>query len=331
MPNPSFPLSLDRKIIEAQLGKTFESIDLPFLGDKIEGKVRDCYVCGDRRVLITSDRLSAFDVVLTTIPFKGQVLNDMADYWFKQTQNIVENHIIERPHPNVFIAKQVDVLPVEVVVRGYLAGSAWRDYEAGRLVSGIKFPAGMQKSERFSTPIITPSTKADFGEHDEPISSEEVVQTGLVAPDIWEQVRKCALELFACGTQLASQRGLILVDTKYEFGLLHERGSSRPKIILADEIHTSDSSRYWIAETYLDAYEAGQDPVMLDKEFVRRELLSKGYAGEGDPPFINDAFRVDTAERYIEACERITGVPFKPIPGDPSDAIREQLKLSFCN
>lgn len=314
---------IDRKIIEQQLPFTLNDIELP-LGEKYRGKVRDCYVKGDTRILVTSDRLSAFDRVLTTIPFKGQVLNQMASYWFRETKHLVPNHIIAEPHPNVFIGRQAKILPIEVIVRGYLTGSAWRDYQAGKDISGIVLPKGLKKSHRFETPLITPSTKAEQGFHDEPISSEEIVRKGIVEKKLWEEACEAALSLFAFGSKRANENGLILVDTKYEFGTVETNG--KQQLIVADEIHTSDSSRYWVRESYPPAYEAGEDPVMLDKEFVRRWLMEQGYMGEGTPPVFTDAFRVDTATRYIEAFERITGTAFTPTAGSPTEAIRAALR-----
>jgi len=295
--------------IIGQIPNTLQNTELSGLGDKIPGKVRDSYVVGDKRVLVTSDRLSAFDVVLTTIPFKGQVLNDMAAYWFDKTKHIIENHIVDRPHPNIFIGKQAEILPVEVIVRGYLTGSAWRDYQAGKDISGIKLPEGLNKSHKFETPILTPSTKAEAGEHDEPISAEEIVKQGLVEKKIWDEAASKALELFAFGTKLAAERGLILVDTKYEFGLLDD-GSGNKRLILADEVHTSDSSRYWINDSYQEAYDKGEEPKKLDKEFVRSWLMEQGYMGEGTPPEFPDDFRAQVAQKYIEAYETITGETF---------------------
>ncbi|MFN8391991.1 MAG: phosphoribosylaminoimidazolesuccinocarboxamide synthase [Bdellovibrionota bacterium] len=315
---------LERNVIEQQLKTTLNELDLPQLGEKYRGKVRDCYVVGSQRILITSDRLSAFDRVLTTIPFKGQVLNQMASYWFRETRHLVPNHIIAEPHPNVFVGREAKILPVEVIVRGYLTGSAWRDYQAGKAISGITLPKGLKKSARFETPLITPSTKAEHGVHDEPISSEEIVRTGLVEKKLWEETCDAALRLFAFGTKRAAENGLILVDTKYEFGVA-PGANGKPELIVADEIHTSDSSRYWVLSSYDDAYASGQDPVMLDKEFVRGWLMKQGYMGDGTPPAFPDAFRVDTAIKYIEAFERITGKQFEGLPGNPQEAIKRAL------
>lgn len=283
---------------------------------KYRGKVRDSFMCGDKRLLVTTDRLSAFDRVLTTLPFKGMILNQMASFWFNQTKNIVPNHIISEPHPMALLAKEVKILPVEVVVRGYLAGSGWRDYEAGKTVSGFDLPRGLRKSHRFDTPIITPSTKAEIGTHDMPISHTEIVSSGIVDKRIWDQVCDYALKLFDFGTKLAAKQGLILVDTKYEFGL-----DSTGEIVLADEIHTSDSSRYWFAETYNEAYEAGENPNSLDKEFLRKWLIDRGYMGDGEPPHIPDDLRVELALRYYEAFRLITGTDLKLEVGSEADKI----------
>ena len=281
-------------------------IEAPALGNKIAGKVRDSYVLGNKRILVTSDRLSAFDKILTTIPFKGQVLNAMALYWFEATKHIIDNHLIDAPHPNILVGTEVEIIPIEIVVRGYLAGSAWRDYQQQRPVSGVVLPEGLKKSQKFAEPILTPSTKAQQGEHDEPISEEEILSRGLVSQALWSEISEKAQKLFAFGSQEAAKRGLILVDTKYEMGLRTEADGSKT-LVLADEIHTADSSRYWLAESYQQRFEAEQDPEMLDKEFVRRWLISEGYMGDGTPPKFTDEFRVETARRYIEVCEMITG------------------------
>lgn len=312
---------MDRQTLKAQLPHTLAEIDIPLLGKKIPGKVRDSYVVGKQRVLITSDRLSAFDVILTTLPFKGRVLNDMAAFWFDKTKHLVPNHILARPHPNVFVGRQVEIIPIELVVRGYLAGSAWRDYAAGNAISGIELPKGMRKSQRFEAPLITPATKAEKGSHDEPISVEEVVRSGVVEPRHWEQACEYALQLFRFGTEEAKKRGLILVDTKYEFGILREAGAPA-KVVLADEIHTSDSSRYWIAQSYEERMARGEDPEMLDKEFFRRWLIERGYMGDGTPPELSEDIRLDLAERYVDACERITGQTLSAKPGPIAEEIQ---------
>ena len=311
---------LHRSLIESELKNAIGEISLDGLGSKISGKVRDSYVVGEKRVLITSDRLSAFDVILTTIPFKGQVLNGIASYWFDETKDLVANHLLARPHPNVFIAEQVEIIPVEVVVRGYLAGSAWRDYQSTGVVSGIPLPTGMKEFQRFPEPLITPSTKAPSGTHDEPISHDEIIKRGIVSKTVWDDVCKKALALFNFGTKRARERGLIFVDTKYEFGVRIVNGSS--EVVVADEIHTPDSSRYWLAESYDKHLATGSEPLMLDKEFFRRWLLEQGYSGNGTPPVIPDSKRVEIAERYIDLYEKITGREFKPETTDV-ERIRE--------
>src|SRR5690606_16686385 len=226
-------------ILKAQLPQTLDRTDLRLPGRR-EGKVRDVYDLGDHLLIVATDRLSAFDVVLTTIPFKGQILNQIAAHWFDVTRDVAANHVVSQPDPCALLARKCEALPVEVVVRGYITGSLWRDYQAGKAgVYGIDFPAGLRRDQAFDTPIITPSTKAEVGAHDEPISSEDVVRRGLVDAEIWEECRRIALALFERGQKLAAERGLILVDTKYEFGLADD------ELLVIDEIHTPDSSRFW--------------------------------------------------------------------------------------
>ncbi len=306
--------------IREQIGNTLEETDLP-LGRKAGGKVRDRYDVGDKLFLVTTDRISAFDRVLTTIPFKGQVLNQTSAYWFAQTRDIVPNHVIDVPDPNVLVARKLRILPVEVVIRGYLTGSAWRDYRSGNTVSGVTLPGGMKKDERFETPLFTPSTKAEEG-HDEPISEQAIVETGLLEAATLHEVKETALQLFSRGTELAARNGLILVDTKYEFGL-DEDG----KVILADEIHTPDSSRYWYADTYETRLAEGRDQRMLDKEYLRQWLIrEKDWMGEGDIPRIPDEVRVEVARRYIRAYEEITGQDFDARPGPVSERMERNLR-----
>ncbi len=313
-----------RDVVKNQIPHTIQNIQFDGLGTRYQGKVRDSFIGGDKRILIATDRLSAFDKVLTTIPFKGQILNATASYWFRETANIVPNHLIAEPHPNIFIGREVEIVPIEVVIRGYLTGSAWRDYKAGKTVSGIKLPAGMKVSQRFDKPLITPSTKESGGKHDEPISSEDVVKSGVVEKKVWDEICEKAMALFAFGTKRSLERGLLLVDTKYEFGLL-KKGSSK-EVVLADEVHTQDSSRYWMADSYQQRFDAGEDPEMLDKEFVRRWLIEQGYMGDGTPPAFTEDFRVDTAMKYIQACEKITGQEFKPLTGPQTDEIVKVLR-----
>ena len=273
-----------------------------------KGKVRDMYLLPDRRVLITTDRQSAFDHVLGAIPLKGQVLNRIAQYWFEQTADIAPNHIIEVPDGNVTIARELEILPVEIVVRRYLTGSSdtaiWTHYDRGvRQYCGHTLPKGMVKNQRFETAIITPTTKNDV--HDELISRDEILAQGLVAASVWEHIENIALRLFARGEVLAAQQGLILVDTKYEMGLDPEGN-----VTLADEVHTPDSSRFWIAESYAERHSQSEEPENLDKEFLRLWLREKGIS-DSYIPQLDDDIRTQVAERYINLYERITGQAFE--------------------
>jgi phosphoribosylaminoimidazole-succinocarboxamide synthase len=281
--------------------------DLEGFGPKHQGKVRDMYRAGDKRILITTDRISAFDRVLGLIPFKGQVLNELSAWWFEQTRHIVPNHLIEVPDPNVMIGREAVPLPVEVVVRGYLTGvtntALWTLYSQGeRNPYGIVLPDGLQKNDPLPIPIITPTTKATGGAHDELLTRGQIIQRGLVNPPLWEQVEAKALALFGYGQWVAQQAGLILVDTKYEFGLIDG------KLALIDEIHTPDSSRYWTKASY----GSGRQPEHFDKEYMRFWFNRQGYRGDGEPPIMPDDFVVEMAQRYIAAYEKLTGRDFVP-------------------
>src|SRR3989338_9128078 len=296
------------------------------IGKKYEGKVRDNYTLGDKRIIITTDRISAFDRVLCTLPFKGQVLNQTSAFWFDKTKNIVNNHVIEVPDPNVTVGRECELIPVEMVVRGYLTGvtttSAWYNYERGiRDFCGNKLPEGMAKNQKFAKPIITPSTKAEKGGHDESVSGEEIIKRGLVDEDIYKQMEKAALSLFDFGNKLVAKNNLILVDTKYEFGI-DEDG----KLTLIDEVHTPDSSRYWIKNTYEGLFSKGEEPQKLDKEYVRQWLAAKGFIGEGKIPEIPDDVKIEAAKRYITAYEMITGKEFKAEVGNVIERIKRNLK-----
>jgi phosphoribosylaminoimidazole-succinocarboxamide synthase len=271
------------------------------------GKVRDVYSFADKLVMVASDRISAFDVVLPrAIPFKGQVLNQIAAHFLGATRDIVPNWLLEVPDPNASIGRRCETYPVEMVVRGYLSGHAWREYKAGRRqVCGVALPEGLRESDRLPTPIITPTTKAHEG-HDEDISREEIIAKGLVSEEEYVQLEKYALALFQRGTEMAAEQGLILVDTKYEFG------RSEGVIYLIDEIHTPDSSRYFYLDTYEVNQEAGIAQRQLSKEFVREWLIANGFQGkEGQSVPEMDDDRVSLiSERYIELFEKVTGTPF---------------------
>lgn len=295
----------------------FEKNDVPSSVDFIKGKVRDIFDKGDSLVISTSDRISAFDRVLSTIPYKGEVLNRLSLFWFENTAGIIPNHILEKITARTIAVKKCEVLPVEVIVRGYLTGSAWRDYQDGSAVSGIKLPAGMKMNQKFDTPLLTPSTKAEQGEHDMPISSEEIVAAGLVEEGLWKQVEAAALALFDYGSKTLADRGLILVDTKYEFGLLDG------KLVIVDEVHTPDSSRFWYADTYQQLFEANDKQRKIDKEYLRQWLMEeKKFMGQGENPEIPDEVRMEVSRRYIQAFEQITGVDFVPESLAPAAEIK---------
>ncbi len=282
-------------------------VDLVGFGEKIAGKVRDIYANGEQRILITTDRVSAFDRVLGAIPFKGQVLNQLSAWWFEQTQDIIPNHVIAVPDPNVTIGREAEPLPVEVVVRGFITGvtstSLWTLYKNGdRQPYGIQLPAGLKKNDPLPHPIITPTTKATGGAHDERLTRDEIINGGLVSESLWCEVETAAIALFQRGQAVAQKAGLVLVDTKYEFGLIDR------KLTVIDEIHTPDSSRYWVA----GVFGADGEPESFDKEFLRRWFIQQGYKGEGTPPVMPSDFVAQVALRYIAAYEKLTGASFVP-------------------
>jgi phosphoribosylaminoimidazole-succinocarboxamide synthase len=292
--------------LDALLDSCLEHLQLPRGTPLSSGKVRDVVDAGADLLICTTDRISAFDRVLTTIPCKGEVLNTISLFWFRSTSDIIPNHVREEISARTIRAVKCRVVPVEVVVRGYLTGSAWRDYQQGMAVSGIRLPAGMKLNQRFDRPILTPSTKEEKGTHDRPVSRQEIIDSGLVEKGLWERIEEAALALFRRGTEIAARNGLILVDTKYEFGL-HDG-----VLTLADEVHTPDSSRYWYADTWQKLFAQGAGQRELDKEYLRQWLLARGWKGDGVPPRIPDDVRVQVARKYIEAWETITGRPFTP-------------------
>lgn len=277
------------------------------------GKVRDVYTIGAYLVMIASDRISAFDHILPKpIPHKGQVLNQTASFFLHATRDIVPNWLIANPDPNVAVGFRCEPIKLEMVVRGYLAGHAWREYEAGkRILCGIPLPNGLRESDPFPYPIITPATKAETG-HDEDISADEILANGIVSPDVWERLCEYSLALFRRGTEMAARQGLILVDTKYEFGMFDGN------IYLIDEIHTPDSSRYYYAEGYVERQEKGEHQIQLSKEFVREWLMQHGFQGrEGEQmPEMPDDFVQTVSDRYIELYEKVTGQRFEKAPED---------------
>jgi phosphoribosylaminoimidazole-succinocarboxamide synthase len=304
--------------VRLALGSVFASLgEAASAGHPVyRGKVRDVVQGEKALLLVASDRISAFDRVLSTVPFKGEVLSRVSAWWFDRCSDIVPNHVLPGGGPESLgsgratLVRKAEMLPVEVVVRGYLSGSAWRDYSAGKNLPGIALPRGLARNERFPAPILTPSTKEENG-HDRPIACREIVSSGLVTDSVWRAVETAALALFRRGEELAARAGLILVDTKYEFGLADGR------LLLADELHSPDSSRYWWSDSYDRLFSGGADQRELDKEPFRRWLAERGFAGEGSVPPIPDSVRIETALRYVQAFEAITGSEFKSIGTDP--------------
>lgn len=306
-----------------QLPFTLTSTNFTGLGERYEGKVRDTYAADDHLVLITTDRLSAFDHVLTTLPFKGDLLNGLSYFWFQKTAHIVKNHVIDRPDPCALVARRATPFKVEFVVRGALTGSLWRDHEAGRDPYGLKLDPAMKKDALFEAPLITPSTKAPKGEHDAPLSEAELVTRGLMSARDLARTREAALALFAAGQAYARSRGLILVDTKYEFGLVGN------ELLVIDEMHTPDSSRFWVADGYEARFAAGQSQQMLDKENLRQWLITeRGFSGHGPLPVIPDDIRVSLAQTYVTAWQRLTGETFVMNPGDVRSRLATNLRAA---
>ncbi len=300
-------------------------IALP-LPNHSSGKVRENYDLPDgRRILVATDRLSAFDIILAAIPYKGQVLTQTARFWFEHTADLCPNWALEYPDPNVVVGRRLDILPVEFVVRGYLAGttstSILTQYRSGRReMYGMRFPDGMRENQRLPAPIVTPTTKAAQGGHDEPLSAAEIVERGLMSQRQWDEVSGNALALFARGQTMAAARGLILVDTKYEFGT-----DPDGRVVLADEIHTPDSSRFWLAESYADRFARGEAPESFDKDFVRAWVAARCDPYRDPIPQIPRELILQTSRRYIEAYETITGQLFTADRSDPADRIRANL------
>jgi phosphoribosylaminoimidazole-succinocarboxamide synthase len=272
----------------------------------VSDKVRDRVDLGSRLLLVTSDRVSAFDRILTTIPLKGQVLNQLSVFWFERTSDIVANHLLREVTPRSMLVRRCAVVPVEVVVRGYLTGSAWRDYQREGAVSGIRLPPGMRADQQFSRPLLTPATKAAGGAHDRPVSRAELLAGGVVSAELWQRIETVALQLYARGVEHAARRGLILVDTKYEFGTIGG------ELVLADEVHTPDSSRYWYRDGYPERFARGEPQRKLDKEFLRVWLMERGFMGDGAPPAIPAAVRQELSLRYQEAYRLLTGHRLEP-------------------
>ena len=309
-----------------EIKNTLDKTDFPSLGSKYEGKVRDNYSKDGKRFIVVTDRVSAFDRVLCTIPSKGQVLNQMAEFWFEETKDIVQNHMIGVSDQNVMVVKECKALPVEMVIRAYITGvtktSAWYNYSQGvRNFCGNVLPEGLKKDQKLEKPISTPSTKAEKGGHDESVSKEELLKRGVLSEELFDKLEKISFALFKRGQEVTAKQGIILVDTKYEFGLDDEEN-----IVLIDEIHTPDSSRFWYMDKYQGLFDQGKEQKKIDKEYIRSWLAQQGFVGDGAIPNIPDEIKMETSRRYIEACELITGRKFEPFTGNVNERIEKNLK-----
>jgi phosphoribosylaminoimidazole-succinocarboxamide synthase len=302
---------IDKDELIKLLPQALEETNLPF-PNRTSGKVRDWYDLPDgKRLIVTTDRLSAFDKILAAVPYKGQVLNQLSAWWFEQTRDIIPNHIVSLPDPNAAVVNVAEPFLVEVIVRGYMTGvtstALWYRYSLGeRDIYGYHFPEGLKKNAQLPEPIITPTTKGGATGHDERLTCAEVVEKGLLDQRTWDQVQVAALAVFKRGQELANKAGMILVDTKYEFGRAAD-GS----VVLIDEVHTPDSSRFWKADRYEERFAAGEDPENFDKEFVRIAYAEKGYRGDGDAPSMPHDLWVSASERYISIYELLIGKTFE--------------------
>ena len=312
-------------VIKSQFNKTLDGTNFSSLGELYKGKVRDNYIKGDTRIIIATDRLSAFDRVITTIPFKGQMLNQISAFWFEKTKNLVKNHIIAVPDPNVAVVHQCEMIPVEMIVRAYITGTAWRSYTKGETTSGIVLPSGLNKNQKLDDIILTPSTKAESG-HDIYISRDTILKDKIVDKDIYLQMEEAAVKLFKFGQDYCNKNGLILVDTKYEFGL------KDGELLLIDEIHTQDSSRFWMLESYEERFENDEEPEILDKEIFRGWLMETypnifpNIKPDQDIPPISSEIKIKLAKRYMKSYQKITGIEFKAEVIDVMERIVNNLK-----
>jgi phosphoribosylaminoimidazole-succinocarboxamide synthase len=309
------------------LPHVLKTLDIPELGKKAQGKVRTIYVKDDKRILIATDSKSAFDVVLGYAPFTGAVLTQLAKFWFEKTEKIIPNHMLSTPDPNVMIVKNCQPLPVEMVVRGYMSGvtktSIWYSYQKGeRNMYGLTLPDGLSKNQKLPHPIITPTThpEAGSGKHDERLTRDKIINNKIIDEKVYEQMEKISLELFDFGSKWSQKHGLILVDTKYEFGLYNG------ELILIDEIHTPDSSRFWRADTYMERLGKGLEPENFDKEFFRLWYAERGYTGDGNPPKMPKELVVEISKRYVTIFETLTGKQFKPFNYPIESRIKQNLK-----
>lgn len=311
---------LSTQQIKEQLNNVLEKTDFN-IGKKYEGKVRDNYTLNGKRIIVVTDRISCFDHVIGTVPFKGQALNQIASFWFDKTKDIVKNHVIDVPDPNVMVVKECKTIPVEVIVRGYMTGSLWREYEKGkRDIYGLDLKERIIKNQVFESPILTPTTK-ETEKHDAPITRDEIIKKKIVSEQLWDKIEDTALRLFGRGTEICKENNLILVDTKYEFGLLNN------ELVLIDEIHTPDSSRFWFLHSYHQLFNQDKDPKQLDKEYVRQWLIKeRNFMGEGKIPSLTDKVKIEASRRYIEVYEQITDQDFKIEDEKINERIERNLK-----
>jgi len=311
-----------RELLPGALDET----NLPLPG-KTSGKVRDWYDLADgKRLIITTDRLSAFDRILATVPFKGQVLNQLSAWWFEKTRDVISNHLVSLPDPNAAVVTVAKPFPIEVIVRGYISGvtstALWYRYSIGeRNIYGYDFPDGLKKNQGLPQPIITPTTKGGATGHDERLTCAEVTEKGLLDSQTWDQLQAAALAIFKYGQEISRRAGMILVDTKYEFGCAPDG-----RVVLIDEVHTPDSSRFWKADSYEARFAAGEDPENFDKEFVRLAYAEKNYRGEGEIPSMPDELWISASQRYIQIYEMLTGKEFVPEAYPVQARLIENLK-----
>lgn len=321
---------IDRDDIVAAIPQALDTVELPELGQKQQGKVRDFYFHNGKRFTVTTDRQSAFDQMLGHVPFKGSVLNLLAAWWFEQTSQIVHNHMIAVPDPNILVSHNCQAIPVEMIVRGYMSGvtktSIWYSYQQGeRQIYGLDFPDGLVKNQQLPQAVITPTTHGGGTDgHDERLTRDQITERGIVAKELYEEMERASLELFKFGSERARQQGLILVDTKYEFGL-HEG-----KLMLIDEIHTPDSSRFWKADSFEQRLAAGEEPENFDKEFIRLAYAAKGYLGDGPAGPMDQDLVVQAAERYVGVYEMLTGETFEGYDYPIDQRIKQSI-LSYLH
>ena len=309
-------------LIRERLNDTLDIAEFPASCNAERGKVREWCKMGDRRVIVTTDRISAFDCILGTIPFKGQVLNQLAAFWFDKTKDVVPNHIVSMPDPNVVVVRECEQLPLEFIVRGYITGvtktSAWYNYENGvRNLCGNVLPEGLRKDQKLDAPIITPTTKHE--KHDRNVSRAEAIAEGLIDGKTFDAAADLCMKLYQHGVEFAATRGLIFVDTKYELGMVDGQ------LVVSDEVNTPDSSRYWYTDTYQELFDAGKPQRKLDKEYVREWLAAQGFLGDGEIPALSDEVRVEAAKRYIQAYELITGLEFTVTDEPVTERVKRTL------